>query len=242
MCPQCRANAAKATICCRYCGKPTNLTDIACPSCGAAIRPLAGSARQMTPKNLKLAKLGRTINLTIVAVLVSAYVIFSLPKSVTGPIKAATAEAVMVSTGYSALPLQYISSTPAIIPSVDYVGEVILPSSFTPNSTRQLTIYAIYKNSTSDNTTRSTRIEIVTDNCTFTSSDDKVATVTSGGLVQAVDVGSANITISYLAAPGSSNITAAAIGKVPIMFTVTVPVSVDVKSMILFDATYTTST
>jgi hypothetical protein len=237
-CPHCGSNAVKATAYCRYCGKPTSLKDVVCPTCGSAIRPIAGSSRQITPENLRLVKLGKRINLTIVAILVAAYVIFSLPKAITKPIQAATAEVVMASTGYSALPLQYISSTPAIIPSIGIVGEVSMPSNFTPNSTRQLTIYAIYKNATDDNATKATRIEFVTDNCTFKSNNDDIVTVSDGGLVRAVSPGSANITVFYTAAPGSSNRTAAAEGKVPVTFNVTVPVTVGLRSLALFEAGY----
>jgi hypothetical protein len=56
------------------------------------------------------------------------------------------------------------------------------------NNTKQLDITAIY----TDGTTR-----IVTDKSTFKSSDDKIATVTAGGLVTGLVPGSTSIIISY---------------------------------------------
>ena len=56
------------------------------------------------------------------------------------------------------------------------------------NSTLQLDITAIY----TDDTKRP-----ITDKSTFKSSDDKIATVTAGGLVTAVGGGSTSIIVSY---------------------------------------------
>ena len=66
----------------------------------------------------------------------------------------------------------------------------------------------------------------ITANCTYRSSNTKVATVTPGGFVQGVAPGAANVTVAYTAAPGSANISSAAQGKVPVTFTIMVPVTV----------------
>ncbi|MDO8717038.1 MAG: Ig-like domain-containing protein, partial [Dehalococcoidales bacterium] len=185
-------------------------------------------------------KLGKIVNLTIVAILVTAYIVFSLPPSVTKPVKAAASDAILATTGYTSLPLNSLTATPAIIPSLANVGEVDMPPSFAPNATRQLTIYAIYKNTIiTNNATKATRIEDVTANSTYKSSNDKVATVTSGGFIRAVAPGEAKITASYTVVPGSANISSPAQGKVPVTVTVTVPVSVANRSVEIFEATYT---
>jgi uncharacterized protein YjdB len=54
--------------------------------------------------------------------------------------------------------------------------------------TRQLDITAIYTNGTN---------QTVTDKCTFKTSDAKVATVSSAGLITAVYDGKCKITVSY---------------------------------------------
>ena len=94
------------------------------------------------------------------------------------------------------------------------------------SSDLQLTINALYRNTTTINATGAGRIEEVTANCTYKSSNDKIAKVTSGGLIQAVAVGSATITVTYTAAPGSANMSAASAGKAPITVTTTVPIIV----------------
>ncbi len=239
-CVSCSANAVKATSFCRYCGKPTSAQDLTCPTCGSAIKPIPGSVKALNKENPALIKLSKIVNLTIVAILVTAYIVFSLPPKVTNPVKAAASDAMLATTGYTSLPLNSLSATPAIIPSLGNVGEVYMPPNFAPNATRQLTIYAIYKNIiNTNNATKATRIEDVTANSTYKSSNDKVATVTSGGFIRAVAPGEANITASYTVVPGSANISSAAQGKVPITVTVTVPVSVASRNEANFEATYT---
>ena len=233
-CVSCGANAVKATSFCRYCGKPTSVQDLTCPTCGSAIKPIPGSVKALNKENPKLIKLGKIVNLTIVAILVTAYIVFSLPPKVTKPIKAAASDAVMESTGYNTLPLHSISVVPIQIPRLnDTPGNAVVFSVHPVvtgmgivTSTQQLTVYALYKNTTSTNATKATRFEDVTANSTYVSSNDKIVTVTSGGLAQAVSPGSAKITVFYTAAPGSANMSTAAQGKVPITVTFTIPVDV----------------
>ena len=221
-CKGCGANAVKATSFCRYCGKPTSVQDLTCQACGSAIKPIPGSVKALNKDNPRLLKLSKIINLTLVIAFVTLYIVFSLPPKVTKPIKLATSEVVVAATGYTTLPLTSIAAWPPAIPRLnDTPGNIII---FTANSTQELTIYAIYKNITTNNATKATRIEDVTANSTYKSSNDKVATVTSGGLVRSMSPGVANITASYTAVPGSANISSAAAGKVPITVTVTVPV------------------
>ena len=239
-CTGCGANTVKATSFCRYCGKHTSVHDLTCPTCGSAIKPIPSSIKALNKENPTLIKLSKIINLTIVVAFVTLYIVFSLPPKVTNPVKAAASDAMLATTGYTSLPLNSLSATPAIIPSLGNVGEVFMPPNFAPNATRQLTIYAIYKNIiNTNNATKATRIEDVTANSTYKSSNDKVATVTSGGFIRAVGPGEANITASYTVAPGSANISSAAQGKVPITVTVTVPVSVAHRSVSNFEAGYT---
>ena len=235
ICASCGSHPVKATAFCRYCGNGTNAQDLMCPTCGAAIKKIAGVAKQ-APRHPVLTAL----NILVIAMVVSVYIWLSLPPKVAKPIKAAASDVVVATTGYTSLPLHSISATPAIIPSLGNVGEVFMPPNFAPNATRQLTIYAIYKNIiNTNNATKATRIEDVTANSTYKSSNDKVATVTSGGFIRAVGPGEANITASYTVAPGSANISSAAQGKVPITVTVTVPVSVAHRSVSNFEAGYT---
>ncbi|MDO8716667.1 MAG: hypothetical protein Q7J73_07685 [Dehalococcoidales bacterium] len=236
-CVGCGANTVKATSFCRYCGKPTTIHDLTCPTCGSSIKPIPGSVKALNKENPKLIRLGKIVNLTIVAILVTAYVVFSLPPSVTKPVKAAASDAMLATTGYTAFPLNSIAAMPTRIPRSDPTAMirewenhanywVDIPPVFEPNSTVQLTINALYRNTATINATGAGRIEEVTTNCTYKSSNAKIVTVTSGGFVQAVAVGSAVITVSYTAAPGSANFTTASAGKEPITVTTTVPVIV----------------
>jgi len=229
VCKSCGANAVKGTTYCRYCARPTSVDDATCPNCGAAIKPLPSSVRTLFEYPRLSSKMGKIINLSIVAVLITLYVVFSLPKTVTKPIKAAASDAVFVSTGYTALPLNSISVYPTTVPRLnDAPGGAYY---FDVNATWPLTVYAVYKSTTTINTsanaTTGARLEVVTTNCTYQSSNPKVATVDAGGIVHAVSVGSAKVTISYTAAPGSANMSDAAQGKVPITVTTSLPVTVN---------------
>ncbi|MDO8716668.1 MAG: Ig-like domain-containing protein [Dehalococcoidales bacterium] len=237
-CVSCGANTVKATSFCRYCGKPTSAHDLTCPTCGSAIKPIPGSVKALNKENPKLIKLGKIVNLTIVAILVTAYIVFSLPPKVTKPVKAAASDAMLATTGYTALPLNSISAMPTRIPRTNpeptiraFEDHAVYHNPdfvavFAPNDTVQLTINALYRNTATINASGAGRIEDVTGNCTYKSSNEKIATVTSGGLVRAVVVGSTTITVSYTAAPGSANFTAASAGKEPITVATTVPVIV----------------
>ncbi|MDO8715879.1 MAG: hypothetical protein Q7J73_03605, partial [Dehalococcoidales bacterium] len=171
-------------------------------------------------------KLGKIVNLTIVAILVTAYIVFSLPPSVTKPVKAAASDAILATTGYTALPLHSLAVTPPQIPPLHNIGEVLVPEGIFVNATRQLTVYAVFKNFTATNTTKATRVEDVTANSSYRSSNANVATVNGSGFIVAMAPGSTNVTISYTASPGSANLSAAAEGKTPITVTFTVPVTV----------------
>ncbi len=237
-CAGCGSSPVKSNAFCRSCGKATVPGTAACAVCGAPLRPISHGERAIAESKPRLTRAGKIVNLTIVAVAVIAYVVFSLPKAVTRPIQATASDIVQASTGYNAMPLQYISSTPAAIPTPNYVGEVIMPSYFDVNATQQLTIYAIYMNTGSGNETKATRSEDVTVNCTFKSSDTAVIEVTPDGLLSAMGYGTANVTVFYTAAPGSSNLSAASAGKVPVTFSVIVPVTVGHRGDELFNATY----
>ncbi|MDO8716254.1 MAG: Ig-like domain-containing protein [Dehalococcoidales bacterium] len=226
ICKSCGANAVKATSNCRYCGKPTAHQDLTCPTCGSAIKPIPGSVKALNKENPKLIKLGKIINLTIVAIIVTAYIVFSLPPKVTKPVKAAASDAMLATTGYTALPLNSIAATPPRIPQLVNVMFDPQPAVVSVNTTRQLTVYAIYKNINTGNATKAIRLEEITTNCTYQSSNEKVATVNATGLVRATGSGEANIVIFYTVAPGSANMSNAAVGKVPVTFNTTVPVFV----------------
>ena len=229
VCKSCGANAIKSTTYCRYCGRPTNIEDATCSHCGSSIKPLPSSVRTLFEYPRLSVKMGKAVNLSIVFVMVAAYIIFALPQSITKPIQAKTADIVFESTGYSALPLNSISVYPTTVPRLnDAPGGAFY---FDVNATWPLNVYAVYKNTTTVNTTanatKATRLEEVTANCTYQSSDTKIATVDGNGVVRAISPGLARITVSYTAAPGSANMSSAAQGKLPITVTASVPVTVN---------------
>ena len=226
ICANCGSHAVKATAFCRYCGKPTSAQDLVCPTCGSAIRPIPGSVKALNKENPSLIKLSKIINLTIVVAFVTLYIVFSLPPKVTTPIKAVASDAMLAATGYTSLPLHSISAAPPVIPPQRSVENFYMPVGLNINGTQQLTIYAVYKNTTGANATKATRLEEVTADSTYKSSNEKIATVNATGFVRALALGAANITVSYTAAPGSANISAAGEGKAPITVTVIVPVLV----------------
>ena len=225
-CPGCGANAVKATSFCRYCGKPTGSQDLTCSNCGSAIKPIPGAVKALNKDNPGLLKLSKIVNLTIVTLIVTAYIVFSLPPKVTKPITLAASDVVVATVGYTELPLHSISAVPPQIPQLRNFGLEYVPPGVTVNTTQQLTIYALYKNITATNATKEVRFEDVTANSTYKSSNERVAMVTSGGLVKAMAIGASNITISYTAVPGSANMSAAAQGKIPIKVTARVLVQV----------------
>jgi len=226
-CPSCYSNSVKASTFCRYCGKPTTAQDTVCPTCGASLKPVPNSVRLLNPDHVKLMKLGKIINLSIVVVVVVAYVIFALPKSIRKPAAQAASDAVMASTGYTTMPLDHIQISPPRIPMTMVVMFDPQPSFVTVNTTRQITVYAIYKNSDSENATKAIRAVDVTDNCTYLSSNESVAVCNATGFVRAAGPGTANITAFYTSLPGSANMSNAAAGKIPV--TITADVGVFVK-------------
>jgi hypothetical protein len=225
-CPKCSSNPTKATAFCRYCGKPTNAQDNVCPNCGAAVRPTPNAIRLLNPDHIKLMRLGKIINISIVVILVVAYVIFTLPKAVTKPVAQAASDVVMGNTGYTTMPLVAIEATPPLIPELMVVYMTYTPPGITVNTTRQITVYARYESADSENATKSTRLVNITTNCTYRSSNDGVATCNASGVVLATGSGAANITPCYTVAPGSANMSNAAAGKIPVTFTTNVLVLV----------------
>jgi hypothetical protein len=218
-CPHCASNAIKATAFCRYCGHPTSVEDATCRHCGSSIKPLPSSIRTLFEYPRLSTRMGKIINLSIVAVLVVAYIVFTLPKSVTKPVKQAASNAVMANTGYTTMPLTGIEITPPLIPELMVYYFTYTPPGITVNSTRQITVYARYQSANSENGTKATRIVDITTNCTYQSSDEKVATCNASGVVRATGHGGANITAFYTAAPGSTNMSNAGGGKMPVTFT-----------------------
>ena len=221
ICANCGSHPVKATAFCRYCGNATNAQDLMCPTCGAAIKKIAEPAKK-APRHPVLT----VLNILAIALVVSLYIWLSLPPKVAKPIKAAASDAMLAATGYTSLPLHSISAAPPVIPPQRSVENFYMPVGLNINGTQQLTIYAVYKNTTGANATKATRLEEVTADSTYKSSNEKIATVNATGFVRAVALGAANITVSYTAAPGSANLSAAAEGKAPITVTVIVPVLV----------------
>ena len=226
VCKACGANAVKGNTYCRYCGHPTGVEDATCGYCGASIKPLPGSMRSLFEYPRLSARMGKIINLTLVVVVIVLYVVFTLPKSVKKPVAQAASDAVQASTGYTALPLDHIEITPPRIPQLVVVMFDPQPSVIAQNVTRQLTVYAIYRNSVGENATKAIRAEDVTNNCTYQSSNEKVAVCNATGSVLTKGTGVANITASYTAAPGSANFSNAAAGKTLQTFTAVVGVYV----------------
>ena len=226
-CHSCGANAVKGTTYCRYCSHSTTVDDTTCSNCGAALKPLPSSARSLFEYPRLSVKMGKIINLSIVVVVITLYVVFTLPKSITRPIKAVASDAVFQATGYTALPLDSISIVPTTVPRIIPMD----PMFFDVNSTWPLTVYAVYKNTitvnATDNATKATRLENITDNCTFTSDDPSVATVDASGVIHAISVGVTRVWAHYTAAPGSANMSDAAQGKIPITVSDWIPVTVN---------------
>ncbi len=223
-CVHCGSKPTRGTAYCRYCGKPTGVDDAVCRTCGAAIRPIPGMLRSVNPKKQKLVKLGIAVNLVIVIGFVSAYAVLSMPKSVTRQLKSAAATVIMDSTGYKTLPLSAIAVVPQSIPPFDEPVEALrdVNENFTPegvavNTTYQLTVFAVYQSAAKED---------VTGKAVFKSNNELVATVSDTGLVTAVGSGATTITITYTAAPGSSNLSGASAGKVPITVSFDVPILV----------------
>ena len=226
-CASCGADAVKATSFCRYCGKPTGVQDIICQGCGSAIKPIPSAVKALNKGNPRHLKLSKRISLTFVVIVVTLYIVLSLPPKVTKPIKDAVSDVVVATIGYTTFPLSSLSAVPPVIPPQRFVENFNMPVGVNINATQQLTVYAVFENKGSNNATEGTRLEEVTDEAVYKSSDDKIATVSATGFVRAVSPGSADIIISYTAVPGSANLSAASQGKVPITVSTTVPILVN---------------
>src|SRR3989338_7884976 len=192
------SHPVKATAFCRYCGNTTNAQDLACPKCGAAIKKIAEPSKREPKRHPVLTAL----NITTIVLIIAVYIWLSLPPKVAKPIKAAASDAMMATTGYNSLPLHSIAVSPPQIPPLHNIGEILVPEGIFVNATRQLTVYAVFKNITASNTTRATRVEEVTTNSTYRSSNAQVATVNGTGFIRAMSPGSTNVTVFYTAAPG----------------------------------------
>ncbi len=216
---------------CPSCGSGTHVRAIACPKCGAALEATAGPGK----KGRGLRSISIVFNIVIAVVFVSTYLFLASPPAAVEPVVTAASNLVVASVGYTAIPLDSIIASPPVLPRVtQYFFTYVVPG-IPVNTTEQLTIYAVYKEPTTQGkfpsrntaTASAGRFEDVTDKAVFQSSNTAAVTVTADGLVRAVASGTANITVSYTAIPGSANLTAAAEGKIPI--TVTVNVSVIVR-------------
>jgi len=216
---------------CPSCGSGTHVRAIACPKCGAALEATAGPGK----KGRGLRSISIVFNIVIAVVFVSTYLFLASPPAAVEPVVTAASNLVVASVGYTAIPLDSIIASPPVLPRVtQYFFTYVVPG-IPVNTTEQLTIYAVYKEPTTQGkfpsrntaTASAGRFEDVTDKAVFQSSNTAAVTVTADGLVRAVASGAANITVSYTAIPGSANLTAAAEGKIPI--TVTVNVSVLVR-------------
>lgn len=222
-CRECGAKPTRAVAFCRYCGHITTVNDAVCPTCGAAIKPLAGFTR-FYQENPTLVKLGIVVNIFIVASLITTYIVLSLPKWVTRTIKSTAADVVMQSTGYNAQPLVTISVAPPLIPGYEgpkaalhAVNEDFTPEGVPVNTTHQLTVFALYKNNAAEDITKMV---------VYKSESEAIANVTAEGLVTAVGPGKTKIIILYTALPGSANSSNPAPGKVPVTLNASVPVTV----------------
>jgi hypothetical protein len=168
-------------------------------------------------------------------VFVSTYLFLASPPAAVEPVVTAASNLVVASVGYTAIPLDSIIASPPVLPRVTQYAFTYVKPGIPVNTTEQLTIYAVYKEPTTQGkfpsrntaTASAGRFEDVTDKAVFQSSNTAAVTVTADGIIRAVASGAANITVSYTAIPGSANLTAAAEGKIPI--TVTVNVSVLVR-------------
>jgi hypothetical protein len=225
-CSECGANPVKAASFCGFCGVATKPEDYDCPNCGAAIKPVPAKVKAQNKENPRRVKLGKRLNLTIVAVLVLLYLVFMLPPPVTRAIRDGVNSLTLGAVGYTTMPLQSISSDPTQIPPVHYTGQAVTPDVIRTGATQQLTIFAFYKSPASGNSTK-TRLEDITAKAVYKSNNENIATVDAGGLVKATGVGSTSIVVSYTAAPGSANLSAMSAGKIPQTFTVVVPMTVN---------------
>ena len=224
ICPSCGSHAVKATEFCRHCGRPTTKTDTVCGHCGAATKPIPAKAWVLSDKTKRLVKAGKIINLVLIITAITLYVVFALPHKFKKSVSMAADDAVMATTGYTALPIRNIVAVPNGIPPLHFREGARDATPIATNATRQLTIYAVRIDNT-NNSTVATRLDDVTANCSFFTSNEKIATVNASGFVQVRSAGQANITASFTGPAGTSNLSNASAGKVPVTFTVNVLVN-----------------
>ena len=224
VCANCGSHPVNATSFCRYCGGITSDQDVMCQKCGSAIRTFtkAGKASGKAEQGWSTKAKRRLIVAALIFVVV--YAVLALPtRIVLKPLQSALSDFVLSTIGYTSIPLHSLSVKPYNIPMPVYNQGQDNIARFAVNQTQQLTINAEYMKTTS---TGSGTTKVVTNNCTFQSSNEQIATVTSAGLVQGVAPGTANIKVSYTAIPGSADFLSASKGKLPITITISVPVTV----------------
>lgn len=217
VCANCGSHPINGTSFCRYCGGVTSGQDVMCPKCDAAIKATGKAERVWSRKTKKLL-------IVAAAIFVIVYAVLATPAEIIiKPLKTAVSGLILRTTGYTSIPLNSISATPSVIPMPAYNDRADNVARFSVDQTQQLTIGAKY---TKNASTSSGISKDVTNNCTFLSSNERVAKVTSTGLVQGIAPGTADIKVSYTAIPGSSDFSTASKGKIPITLTISVPVTV----------------
>lgn len=117
----------------------------------------------------------------------------------------------VVSAGCKAPPASWESMNVTSIMSSPYRVTVAVNA-----TTSNLTISAIYSGVGAGNLGGSGGLKTVTTNLTFLSSDDNIATVTPGGQVRGIAVGSADVTVSYT----EGNVTKTVVVPVTVVVTV----------------------
>lgn len=219
LCANCGSPPVKGTSFCRYCGGPTSDQDVACPKCEAAIKVTGKAGQGWSAKTKK-----RLIGAAVIVVVV--YAVLATPtRIIIKPLQAAISSWVLSTIGYTSNPLRLISAKPYEIPVPvlnprEDQGNI---ARFAVGQTQQLNISAMYTKGNSNGTGIS---KDVTNNCTFRSSNDQIATVSLTGIVRGVATGTAYITVTYTAIPGSADLSSAAKGKIPITLTISVLVTV----------------
>ena len=227
ICEDCGTGPVPEPNPCPSCGSGTHVRAIACPKCGAALEATTESGK----KGRGLRSISIAFNILIAAVFVSTFLYLASPPAAVEPVVTAASNLVVASVGYTAIPLDSIIASPPRLPPTYVIPGHTFFLGMPVNTIDQLTIYAVYKAPSTQGkfpsrntaTASAGRFEDVTDKAVFQSSNTTAVTVTAEGLVRAVAPGSANITVSYTAIPGSANLTAAAEGKIPITVTVNVP-------------------
>ncbi len=218
VCASCSSPPTKGTSFCRYCGSATSEQDVTCPKCEAVIK-VAGEAEKGWSRKTKQ----RLIIAAAIFVIVYG-VLATTARIIIKPLQSAVSGIILNTTGYTAFPLNSISSNPNVVPIPAYNDRADDMARFVVDQTQQLIISAKY---TKNLSTSSGISKDVTDTCVFQSNDEQIARVTATGLVQAIAPGTTSIKVSYTAIPGSSDFANASKGKIPITLTISVPVTVN---------------